>query len=72
MNLVSNLDTELKILTKTSTDLISMVAGARVAEGVERVRQGKLSIEPGFDNTYGQVKIWADGEPKALEQVSLL
>lgn len=58
--LVTTLDTELKILTKTPIDMISMVAGERLAEGVDRVRQGKISIEPGYDNTYGKVTIWDD------------
>lgn len=70
LKLVTNVDSELKILTKTSLDLISMVAGERITEGVSRVREGKLSIEPGFDNTYGKVKIWPEGEAKALEQIA--
>ncbi len=60
--LVMNLDTELKILTKTSLDLIKQYSGEKIAEGVDRVRQGKLSIQPGFDNTYGVIKIWGDTE----------
>lgn len=71
-NLVTNVDTELKILTKTSLDLISMVAGEKIAEGIDRVRKGQLVIDPGYDNTYGKVTIFSDnGEEKALEQVSL-
>ncbi len=60
--LVTTVDPELKILTKTSIDLLSMAAGEKVAEGVQRVREGKLSIEPGFDNTYGKVKIFDEEE----------
>ncbi len=69
--IVTNIDNELKILTKTPIDLLSMAAGEKIAEGVERVREGKLTIEPGFDNTYGKVKIWEDGETEAKAQVSL-
>lgn len=60
LRLVTTIDPELKILTKTPIDLISMTAGERLAEGVKRVREGKLTIEPGFDNTYGKVKIWSE------------
>ncbi|MDD2822507.1 MAG: endonuclease Q family protein [Candidatus Daviesbacteria bacterium] len=56
--LVMNLDPELKILTKTSLDLIKLYSGEKIAEGVDRVRQGKLSIKPGYDNTYGVINIW--------------
>ncbi len=73
--LVTTLDNELKILTKTPIDMISMVAGERLAEGIDRVRQGKIHIEPGYDNTYGIVKIWSDddetAEAEAEKQVSL-
>jgi uncharacterized protein (TIGR00375 family) len=62
LNLVKNVDPELKLLTKTSLDLIAMTAGDRVAEGIKRMREGRLTIEPGFDNTYGKVKIFNDEE----------
>lgn len=76
--LVTNLDNELKILTKTPLDLISMMSGEKLAEGVKRIREGKVHIEPGFDNTYGIVKIWdeaeikeAPGEKKDKKQIGL-
>lgn len=56
--LVTELDSELKILIKVHIPLIAMAAGEKVAEGISRVREGKLTIEPGFDNTYGKVKIF--------------
>ena len=56
--LVTELDSELKILTKVQIPLIAMVAGDKVAEGIRRVREGHLTIEPGFDNTYGKVTIF--------------
>lgn len=60
--MVTNIDTELKILTKVPVEMIAMTAGEKIAQGIERVRQGKLTIEPGFDNTYGKVKIWDEEE----------
>ena len=73
VRLVTNLDTELKILTKLPVDLIAMTAGDKIAEGVKRVREGKLKITPGFDNTYGVVKIWDEEGNKAAdeEQITL-
>ncbi|MBI3486437.1 DNA helicase UvrD [Candidatus Daviesbacteria bacterium] len=70
--LVTTLDPELKILTKTKIELIAMSAGEKIAEGVKRVREGKLTIEPGYDNTYGKVKIFnEEEESKKQEQISL-
>lgn len=58
--LVLNLDNELMILTKTTLSDIAQYAGERVSEGVKRVREGKLTIKPGFDNTYGVISIWGE------------
>jgi PHP family Zn ribbon phosphoesterase len=70
--LVTELDNELKILTKVEIPLIANVSGNKVAEGVKRVREGKLTITPGFDNTYGKVKIFSEKEnPSSSLQVKL-
>lgn len=55
--LVTELAPELEILMNLSVTEIEKVAGERIAQGVEKVRQGELQITPGFDNTYGKVKI---------------
>jgi len=68
--MVTAIDSELKILTKTPIDLISMVAGERIAQGVKKVRDGDIHIEPGYDNTYGKVTIWEDENEK--DQIPLL
>lgn len=70
LKLVTTLDNELKILTKLPIDLISMTAGEKIAEGIDRVRNGNLTIKPGFDNTYGVVKIFSQEEEKEEEQKS--
>jgi uncharacterized protein (TIGR00375 family) len=71
--LVMNLDCELKILTKTPIDLIKQYSGEKIADGVNRVRQGKLSIKPGYDNTYGVIKIWdgTETEENSEDQLAL-
>lgn len=73
--LVTEVDTELKILTKVQPELIAMAAGEKVAQGVKRVREGQLTIKPGYDNTYGVVNIFEEDEEKMTaekkEQVGL-
>lgn len=66
--LVTKIDPELKLLTKTPIDLIAMTAGEKIADGIQRVREGKLSIQPGFDNTYGVVKIWNEEEERSNQE----
>ena len=67
---VSGLDNEVNILTKLSIKEIEKFGGKRIAEGIERVREGRVSIMPGFDNSYGKVKIWSD-EAKQTRQGAL-
>ncbi len=71
--LVTKVDSELKILTKTPVDLLQISTGEKIADGIQRIREGKLTIEPGYDNTYGVVKIWSEDEDplKQEEQISL-
>lgn len=69
--LIGNLGAELWILTKAPIDKISSISGPKIAEGVQRVRESKLSIIPGYDNTYGVVKIWGDEGGKGTKQIGL-
>jgi len=52
------LGNELVILRKTKLEDISQQFGSLLAEAISRVRQGQLTVEPGFDGQYGLVKIF--------------
>lgn len=74
--MVSGLGTELDILLKTDLELVSKLAGERVAEGVKKVRSGEMVVKPGYDGVFGVVKIWSSQEElinvkSSLEQQSL-
>jgi uncharacterized protein (TIGR00375 family) len=70
--LIDKLGPELMILTKIPLEEISKIGGEKLSEGVNRVRNRKLSIKPGFDNTYGIVKIWEEEiSESSSEQVGL-
>lgn len=74
LRLVTTLDNEINILIHQPISLITMVAGPKIAEGIQRVRNGQLHIEPGFDNTYGKVTIWnedLENETDARSQIKL-
>ena len=53
---------ESKILLDLPLKEIEDSFGERLAEAVERVRQEKLEIDPGYDNTYGRINIWRTSE----------
>lgn len=66
--LVGELGNELAVLFDCRPSDIAALAGAEVAEGIMRVREGKLYIEPGFDGQYGKVKIFQEGERLAIRR----
>lgn len=65
--------TEFEILLKASEEELLKGLPSKVAEGVLRMRQGKVNIKPGFDGEYGMVSIFGeDNKPgKKEEQLSL-
>ncbi len=64
---------ELKVLMDVPLKDIQAVAGDMVAEGVWRMREGRVSIRAGYDGVYGVIKIFGDTERKDIEgQVTFL
>ncbi|MDD4953815.1 MAG: endonuclease Q family protein [Candidatus Omnitrophica bacterium] len=60
--------TEFQILNKVPReDLLKSLSG-KVAEGILRVRQGKVNIKAGFDGEYGIISIFGDEDPHKNEQ----
>lgn len=61
-NMLRSLGSEFSILRDVPLDDISREAGPLVAEGVRRLREGNVQIEPGFDGEYGKIKIFEQSE----------
>jgi len=59
---------EIPLLLGADPEEVARIANTKVAEGIRRVREGKLHIEPGYDGEYGKVKIFEEGEDAALPQ----
>jgi uncharacterized protein (TIGR00375 family) len=53
---------ELTILRKTNLSDIGQQFGSLLAEAIDRVRRGQLTIAPGFDGQYGTIKIFGQKE----------
>lgn len=70
--LVSVLGNELYILIDAEyADIVSVSGNERVAEGVRRMREGKVKIQPGCDNQYGKISLFEEGEEIKKPQSSL-
>jgi PHP family Zn ribbon phosphoesterase len=68
--LCANLQSELHVLLHASLEEIARIAGSKIAEGIQRVRSGSITINPGYDGVYGTVSIWPKKE-KEENQLSL-
>ena len=74
--LTDEVGSEFFVLLEAEIRAIAAVAGERIALGVDMVRKGQLTIDPGYDGVFGVVKIWnTDGKSVAdagKEQLTLL
>jgi PHP family Zn ribbon phosphoesterase len=64
--LIKEFGSELKTLMKTRLNDLAAVADSRVAEGIKRMREGKVKISPGYDGEYGKVSIFNKEERTGL------
>ena len=66
--LVQGLGGEFNILLDASRDDLIKVTTEKVADGILRVREGKVDIRPGYDGAYGEVKIFSPDQDKKRER----
>ena len=71
-NLIKEFAAEFNVLLDVSEDLLKAKTLPQIAEGIARVRNGKLSLEPGYDGVYGKVHIFSQGEQKNSSKQSTL
>jgi len=68
---LSKFNTEFEILLKASKEDLIKNLSPRVAEGVLRVREGKVNIQAGYDGEYGKVSIFGEEEKKGAAEKQL-
>ncbi len=59
MKLTDMLGTEFTILLKSRLTDIARISGEKIAQAIGKVRNGDISIEPGYDGKFGKVTIWS-------------
>ena len=64
--LVSSLGSEFRVLLEAPESELESATRPEVAEGILRIRDGRVTIEPGYDGEYGKIKIFDDAERKSL------
>ena len=62
MRMLSELGAEFEILRQLPLEDIRRVSGTRIAEGIERLRSGRVERIPGFDGEYGVIRLFSADE----------
>jgi uncharacterized protein (TIGR00375 family) len=60
---------EFNVLLDAPVEEVARLSSARIAEGLRRVREGRVSIAPGYDGVFGEISIFKGGE-EILEPVT--
>jgi len=71
-NIIKGFGSEFNVLLDADEQSIRSITMPEVAEGILRVRQGKVSLEPGYDGVYGKIHIFSGEEQKDLSKQSSL
>lgn len=71
-NLIEIFDSEFNVLLEAPLAEVEKASLPEIAESLRRVREGDLSIEPGYDGEYGKVRIFKKGEKRSSRRQGLL
>lgn len=71
-NLIKKFGNEFEILLNTSYQNLEAATLSEIAEGIIRVRQGNVQIEPGYDGVFGKIRIFSQEEQREISKQATL
>ncbi|MEO0094114.1 MAG: endonuclease Q family protein [candidate division WOR-3 bacterium] len=69
-NLVKNLGGEFTVLLSAPIEAIKQYSDERIALGVAKMRQGEITVIPGYDGVFGTIKIFSEETQPISEKVA--
>ncbi|OHA66696.1 MAG: DNA helicase UvrD [Candidatus Wildermuthbacteria bacterium RIFCSPHIGHO2_02_FULL_47_12] len=63
--LIGEFDNEFAVLLDADVEALKQATLPEIAEGIKRVRERKVYIEPGYDGEYGKIEIFKDNEQRS-------
>jgi PHP family Zn ribbon phosphoesterase len=69
--LLESLGSEFEILLKIPVEKIAKASTLEIARAVERMRDGNITITPGYDGVFGKVHVFTDNEQRRNHQETL-
>jgi uncharacterized protein (TIGR00375 family) len=68
MGLVSKCGSEFDAMLRAPEEKIRESTSSKIAEGIIRMRQGKVRVSPGYDGEYGKISLFGEESIKETEQ----
>jgi uncharacterized protein (TIGR00375 family) len=68
--LTAKFGSELSVLLDTDQEALATVVNKRLVDAIVRVREGKITVQPGYDGVYGRLVLFEENEtgPKPVRQ----
>jgi PHP family Zn ribbon phosphoesterase len=67
LKLVQRFGGEFSVLMDTPLEELERATQGRIVDGIRRMREGRVYIEPGYDGEFGRIHLFEDSPPKACE-----
>ena len=58
--LIYKCGTEFAVLLETPDEELRKATAAKIADGILRMREGRVDVEPGYDGEYGKIRIFTE------------